>query len=116
VPLKLIDTVDDRAAGGDQSGRLALPARCLPRSLRREEIEGSPDDEQLPNRHINFDAAIRSADARSARAIPRSSAQRYVICRVPWATRASTDFDLHRRAPRRIHARRPAADTHVHDG
>jgi hypothetical protein len=41
VPLKLIDTVDDRAAGGDHSGRLALPARCLPRSLRREEIEGS---------------------------------------------------------------------------
>jgi hypothetical protein len=36
--------------------------------------------------------------------------------RVPWATRASTDFDLHRRAPRRIHARRPAAATLVHDG
>src|SRR4029450_7786029 len=61
--------VDDRAAGGDQSGRLALPARCLPRSLRREEIEVSPDDEQLPNQLINFDAAIRSADAGRGRAI-----------------------------------------------
>jgi hypothetical protein len=33
-----------------------------------------------------------------------------------WATRTSTDFDLHRRAPYRIHARRPVAGTLVHDG
>jgi hypothetical protein len=115
VPLKLIDTVDDRAAGGDQSGRLALPTRCLPRSLRREEIEGSPDDEQLPDRHINFDAAIRSADARSAALSP------LVRAALRYLPRPLGDESLHLLRPTPASASpdscaRLAAGTLIHDG